>query len=154
MLPPLAGVDDLGTWLGAELPASSTPRAVAILSAASTLVRQHTGRAWVDGDGPTSDATDDPVRFDAVQQVVVLVAERVWKNPNGNTQQTTGPFGATVADWAALGLALRDEEKEMLGGTSGGIPGLGTISFTRGDLETPAVHECQPEGVYVWGSDT
>src|SRR5690606_20700568 len=125
MLPPLAQVDDLETWMHVEISGSSTSRAAAILAAASTLVRQHTGRVWVDADGElTDDATDDPVRFDAVQQVVVIVAERVYKNPNGSTQQTTGPFGHSIADWAALGLALRAEEKEMLGGTSGGIPGL------------------------------
>lgn len=135
MLPPLAEVDDLEVWMGVEISGESTSRAVAILAAASTLVRSYTGKVWVDADGETSDATDNPVRFDAVQQVVVLVSERVWKNPNGNTQENTGPFSHTVEAWAALGLALRDEEKAMLGGSSL-VPGLGVISTTRGPLET------------------
>lgn len=138
MLPPLAEVDDLETWMQIEISGSSTPRAAAILAAASTLVRRFTGSSWVDAEGEI-DEGDDPVMWDAVQQVVVLVAERVWKNPNGLTQEGTGPFSHTVEAWAALGCALRDEEKEMLTGSPSGVLGIGLLTVTRGDLETPSV---------------
>jgi hypothetical protein len=137
VLPPLAAVEDLGVWMGSTIPTGSTPRAVAILAAASTLVRRFTGELWVNEDGDL-DPGDDELRFESAAQVVVLVAERVYKNPDGRNQQTTGPFSHSVEAWSALGLALRDEEKEMLSPTAG-VPGLGIISTTRGRVETRSV---------------
>lgn len=148
MLPPLAEVDDLETWMQIELSGSSTPRAAAILAAASTLVRRFTGKLWVDENGALV-PDPDLLLWDAVQQVVVLVAERVWKNPNGNTQEGTGPFSHTVEAWAALGLALRDEEKEMLGGTAeDGIPGLWSLR-----VEAPREASGAPRS-YPWWDDS
>lgn len=133
MLPPLAEVDDLQTWIGQDISGTSASRAAAIIAAASTLVRAFTGRAWIDADGELDEGTD-PVRFDAVQQVVVTVAHRVYTNPLGSTDEGTGPFSHSVAAWSALGLALRDEEKEMLGQTpAAGVPGLWSLR-----VEAPA----------------
>jgi hypothetical protein len=150
VLPPLAGVDDLETWMGVSITgAPAIPRAVAILSAASTLVRRFTGATWVDAEGAI-DEGDDPVLFEAARQVVVLVAERVWKNPNGHTQEAGAPFSHTIEAWAALGLALRDEEKEMLS-TSPGVPGLGVITTTRGPIETGRLlTPCEGDGPSPW----
>lgn len=124
-LPPLASVDDLSEWMGVDV--SDEVRAEAILSAASTLVRSHTGQLWVDAAGePDENATD--LELDTVKTVVTLVAERVWSNPRGFVQQATGPFSGTVAEWSAYGLALTDSEKDMLGcGNDVGIPGLASI---------------------------
>lgn len=129
-LPPLATVDELAVWLGVDI--TNEDRAEAILVAASTLIRTHTGRIWVDADGdPEADA--DPVKLDAVNTVCLSVAGRVYTNPDGTKQESIDGYSNTVADWAAFGLSLTDDEKAMVGGSSVGIPGLGSIR-----VETPA----------------
>jgi hypothetical protein len=138
-LPPLAEFEDFETWCSRAVPNES--RAEAILSAASTLVRTSTGRMWVDAAGdPEEDLTE--TQLDAAKTVVLQVSERVYFNPNGNTQESTGPFQRSVAAWYALGLVLTDEERQMLGPTET-ISGLGVISTTRGQLETPSVSACR-----------
>lgn len=122
---PLATVEDLSTWMG--VPVTDGDRAAAIIAAASTLVRNYTGRTWVDAEGePEVGVTE--LQLDSVHTVVILVAERVWSNPRGVTQQVAGPFSESVAAWAAYGLALTDDEKTMLPTPSGsGIPGLSSV---------------------------
>lgn len=125
MLPPIASWDDLEAW--SSQPISNVERAEAILAAASTLVRSFTGRMWVDADGEWEEAVTD-LQKDQVQTVVVAVAERVYTNPQGATQETVGPFSRSVAAWASLGLSLSDEEKAMLApSNTSGIPGLSSI---------------------------
>lgn len=126
---PLASVDDLSDWMGVDV--SNLARAEAILSAASTLVRTRTGRAWVDADGELEDGVT-ALEMERVKTVVVMVAERVWSNPRGITQQATGPFSQSVAAWSAFGLALTDPEKEMLP-TGSTKPALWSQSTTRSD---------------------
>lgn len=107
-------------------------RAVAILEAASTLVRNRTGRAWVDAAGDPLDDVD-AVEFATVKTVVLQVAQRVYLNPQGITQQSTGPFSRSVSAWAALGLSLTEAESEMLPVSSTARPMLWTQSTTRTD---------------------
>lgn len=144
-LPPLATIDDLTAWLGSE--PSNEDRAEAILAAASTLVRSHTGRTWVGADGePNTDLTADDL--EVAKTVVVTVAARVWTNPNGTTQQTAGPYSQSVAAWAALGLELTKTEKNLLAGFATAVrPALWTQSTTRGDHDVASVY------VDVVGSD-
>lgn len=139
MLPLLAGVDDLRIWMGIEIPVSSTPRAAAILAAASTVVRRETLSLWVDEEGELDPGTDE-LRWEAVQQVTVRVAERVYKNPDGNKQESTGPFSRSVEAWASLGCVLSDDEKKLLTG-SGPVSGISVLTLTRGELETPRVRD-------------
>lgn len=121
-LPSLATADELVTWMGdTEL---NEDRAEAILAAASTLIRVHTGRVWVDDDGPED---VDEIKLEAARTVCLTVAERVYNNPKGVTQEAAGPFSRTIAAWAALGLALTDDEKGMLTTSSQGIPGLSSV---------------------------
>lgn len=125
----IAPLDDLEAWLG--LTVDNPVRAEAIIAAASTLVTAKTGQAWVDADGVQLDTVDDD-DFAAVKTVVVQVAARVWTNPRGTTQQSTGPFSESVAAWAALGLSLTDDEKAMLPTTiDGNRPALWTQATTR-----------------------
>lgn len=125
----IAPLDDLETWLGQEI--DDAARAEAILAAASTLVRTRTGQAWVDADGVRLEEVDDD-DFEAVRTVVVQVAARVWLNPHGATQQTSGPFSESVAAWASLGLSLTDDERAMLPNTvDGSRPALWTQATTR-----------------------
>lgn len=126
----LPSVDDLATWLGVTI--TDEDRAEAIIAAAYTLVRSKTGRAWVDVDGEQlEDVSDDD--FDAVTTVIMQVAARVWLNPQGVTQQSTGPFSKSVAAWAALGLSLTESELDMLPVASGSRPALWTLGTTRED---------------------
>lgn len=134
-LPPLAAVDDLAAWVGTI---ADEERAEAVLAAASTLVRSETRRAWLvdggdlDDDDPAID-TDD---LEVARTIVVQAAGRVWRNPGGLIQESTGPFSARFPDWVAEGLRLTDTEKEMLDPyrtvTS---PQIWTQSTTRGDVE-------------------
>lgn len=126
-LPALAELNELEDWLGVSITeARDAARAGAILAAASTLVRTHTGRAWVDADGDPEEGIDE-TKLAAVRQVVVQVADRVYTNPRGATQETAGPFSRSVAAWAAQGMSLTDDEKAMIGASTGGIPGLSSI---------------------------
>jgi hypothetical protein len=121
---PLATVDDLETWLGQAV---AVARADAILAAASTLVRSHTGRAWTDADGEWEDTATD-LQQQIVREVTVRVAARVYTNPYGTTQETTGPFSRAVAAWSAMGMALTPDEREALPASiGGGIPGLSSV---------------------------
>jgi hypothetical protein len=129
----VASVHDLAAWLGEDI--DNEARAEAILAAASTLVRSRTGRAWVDADGEQlEDVTDND--FELVKTVVVQVAARVWLNPRGLTQETTGPFSTTLAAWASLGLSLTEDEAAMLPVVRDGRPGLWTQATTREDPQS------------------
>lgn len=124
MLPPLASLEDLQEWSSSSI--TNEGRAEAILTAASTLVRSFSGRMWVDADDEWEDGVTD-LEKDQVQTVVLAVADRVYNNPLGAQYQTVGPFARSVAAWATLGLALTDDEKNMLGGGPQGISGLSSI---------------------------
>lgn len=123
----IATLTDLEPWLTID----NEERAEAILAAASTLVRSRTGQAWVDVDGVQLEVVEDD-DFEAVKTVVVQVALRVYQNPQGITQQATGPFSRSVAAWAALGLSLTEDEMAMLPVSPGSIrPALWTLATTR-----------------------
>ncbi len=141
-LDPLATVEELEAWLGAEVPGSSIARADAVLAAASTLVRSETGRPWVDatGDPETFDEHHDEI-WDALRTVTLQCAGRVWRNPQGAVQTSTGPFADTFDRRAGEGLYLTSPEKSMLVtavgyATGGESTGLWTLGTTRGNLET------------------
>lgn len=125
----VGSVDDMALWV--EI--TDDDKAEAILAAANTLVRSETGRAWVDAAGvQLEDVTDDD--FEAVKTVIIQVALRVWANPLGITQETTGPYSRSMSAWAALGLSLTDAERAMLPIISGSSrPALWTLGTTRCD---------------------
>lgn len=130
----LPSVDDLAIWLGVEI--TNEDRAEAIRAAAYTLVRSKSGRAWVDASGVQLEDVDDD-DFEAVRTVIMSVWARVWTNPNGDTQQTTGPFSRSVAAWASLGLSLSDAELDMLPRAADSArPALWTLATTRVDPDT------------------
>jgi hypothetical protein len=124
-LPAFASIEEFSTW--EPVAVSNTERAEAILAAASTLIRAHTGRVWVDETGPQADATE--VQLATVKNICLTVTSRVYNNPNGLTDETAGPYSRRVADWAALGLALTDEEAAQLAvtPTGGSVPGLWSL---------------------------
>lgn len=126
-LPALANVNDLAAWVGQDI--TDDARALAVLSAASALVRGETGQTWVNDSGSLADVPED------VAAIVVQVAGRVWANPSGAIQWTRGPFSERYSDDAALGLFLTDAERAILSRyrVSGTPHGLGVLSTTRGD---------------------
>jgi hypothetical protein len=139
-LPSLATVDEFAAWMGVTI--DNEERAEAILTAASTLVRSTSGRAWVDADGEPEDGLTE-TQSDAAHTVVLSVAERVWRNPQGLTSETSGPFSKSVAAWAAFGLELTETEKQMISlGSTTGIPGLTSVRVVAPALARgSAMHE-------------
>lgn len=119
--------NDLAAWLGDEL---DDERASAIVKAASAVVSSHIG-AWQYPDGTPKDVPE------IVKLVTRQVAARIWRNPAGVRQETTGPFSTTYSAGDG-GVDLTDSEIKLLGhltdSPSGG--GLWTLSTTRGpDVE-------------------
>lgn len=134
-LPPLAAVSDLAAWVGQDIP-NSDPRAGAVLSAASALVRAEAGTTWVDDQDALTTVPDE------VAAVVVQVASRVWSNPTGATAWTKGPFSERYSEDVALGLYLTDAERAILARyrPSGTPSGLGVLSTTRGEDGSDTVY--------------
>ena len=129
MLPPLVDEYALADWLGVTINGGD-PRAVAILSAASALVRSETGQSWAEGDALLDVPSD-------IAGVVVAMAGRVWSSPpTGEVQWNKGPFGGRVLDAVALGLFLTDPEKAVLARyRTKGRHGVYAIATTRNDAE-------------------
>jgi hypothetical protein len=87
VLPALADIDALEAWTGDTIP-DDDPRALAVLAAASALVRSETRRTWLDDMGALAAVPDE------LGMVVVQVAARKWLNPEDVIQDGTGPFTA------------------------------------------------------------
>lgn len=136
-LPSLATVAEFETWEQSRV--TSRERATAILAAASTLIRAHTGRVWVDAGGELEAGVTE-VQRETVRSVCLQVASRVYNNPLGSTQQATGPFSRTIAAWAAMGLSLTDEEKAQLPLSSAARPALWTQATTRCENDLPDIY--------------
>lgn len=136
-LPPLITPEDFETW--ASRPVSNRARAEAIIAAASTLVRTHSGRMWVDAAGePEEDVTE--LQIESAKTVVLQVTDRVYFNPSGNTQNATGPFSASVAAWYSAGMYLTDDDKAQLPTTTSARPALWTQATTRCDNDVPDIY--------------
>jgi hypothetical protein len=121
-LPPLANLDEFESWESA--PVTDGERAVAILHAASTLIRARTGRVWVDAGGELEAGLSELQR-EVARTVCLTVTSRVYNNPDGTTQESVANYSRSVAAWSAHGLALTEEELALLGTvTQTGIPGL------------------------------
>lgn len=133
---PLAEISDLEEWLGESLD-DETTRAGAVLRAASALVRAEAGRTWI--DATTGDLETVP---DEVATVVVQVAARAWRNPNGYTQTTVGDVSVGFGrDAATGGVYLTDGERAILARfTTTAIRGLWTLSTTRSDTDLPDIY--------------
>jgi hypothetical protein len=129
-LPRLATVDDLGDLLGTTIPDGLVARAEGVLDDASAMVRAGAGQTWV--DPVTGLLTNPPGEIVALTK---RIAARLWTNPTSVTQRTAGPFSES------LGTLIDDDDRAVLDGYRP-TSGLGTISTTRGCLETPPVREC------------
>ena len=129
-LPALADIDALEAWTGDTIP-DDDPRALAVLAAASALVRSETRRTWLDDMGALAAIPDE------LGMVVVQVAARVWNNPDGAIQDVTGPFSARFPERIADGLYLTDTERAICARhrqQSTGVWSLGTTRLGPGTI--------------------
>jgi hypothetical protein len=133
-LPPLALVSDLAAWVGREIP-ENDPRAGAVLSASSALVRSYTGQTWVDESEALTEVPD------VVSAVVVQVAGRVWVNPGGLVSATIDDGTRRWGEAGSAGLYLTAHEKDVLGDyVEGGQSDLGTLSVSRGRIGLDTIY--------------
>lgn len=133
-LPPLAPVSDLAAWVGRDIP-DADPRAGAVLSAASALVRAYTGQTWADDAGNLANVPEDAAA------ITVQIAARVWTNPAGLESVTLDDGTRRWGSSGGLGLYLTESEKEVLAAhVDGGPPDLGTLSITTGTGYNPTVY--------------
>lgn len=133
-LPPLATPSALGEWVGQSL--DQDPRARAVLSAASALVRSYTGQTWVTAEGTLDEVPD------VVAAIVVQAAARVWVNPAGLTSITVDDATRRWGESGTAGLYLTAAEKDALADFSadGGAVGIGTLSVTRGTSGSETIY--------------
>lgn len=122
-----AEVSDLAAWVGQTI-ASDDARALALLTAASNLIRDEVPSSVYE----TWTGADIPER---VREITVAVAARVWLNPNSNVRQwTKGPFAESYFDQAIEGLFLTETELNSLSKyRTRGPRGLWTLGATRDD---------------------
>lgn len=127
----LAGVPDLADWLG-ETIVSDDKRAGWALRAASALVRQETGKSWLDDDGTLVDPLPDDVAV-----VTLACAARGYVNPRGVTDASEAVDDYNHREQVRVdeaGFFLTESEKQILGALTGATSSIGTISTERGDL--------------------
>jgi len=135
--PSPATTDDLAVALGVDA-VDNEDQAQFLLDRAWAIVRAYAGHpaTWLDDDGNPTDQIDPDI-----PPVIVGMVDRATRNPTGTTQETAGPFSRSFGSDAAQRLYLTKMDKLVIRGGLG-LSGLGTISTTRGDLETPSVIGC------------
>ena len=123
-LPALADIDALEAWTGDTIP-DDDPRALAVLAAASALVRSETRRTWLDDMGALVAVPDE------LGMVVVQVAARKWLNPEDVIQDGTGPFTGRWSELAGQGIYLTDTERAICARHRQASTGVWTLGTTR-----------------------
>lgn len=126
--PALAEVQDLEYRIGREFGVHELSRVEAVLDDASALVRDEAGRTWV--DDITGNLTSVPA---SIRAVVLRVAERVMRNPQGFKSESGGDYSYQRAD-GAVGVYLTDQERQIIRRAIR-RPGLWTQPTERGDCD-------------------
>lgn len=124
MLEPIATIPELSEQVGEPIAEDDTA-ALAMLRGASARVRAYTRREWTREDAP-----------DEVHAVVLQVAERKWRNPEGFIQDTTGPFTTRLPERAGDGIYLTADERDTLDWYRATRLSLWAQPTTRGPVET------------------
>ena len=128
---PFATVSQLAEWLGEDIDETSADgrRAAMALRFASNRIRAYTRRMWEEPDLP-----------EALQDVCLTCAGRLWSNPNAETQWTRQiddamDGGSRKVDEAGAYLTASEKETldQLVADQSPVIAGLGTLRSTRGE---------------------
>lgn len=124
--PTLVETTALESLLGVTFDAADSVRAVEVLRIVSASVRRAARQTWVDDEGDIEEVPED------VRGLVLEAAATLWVNPTGVSYQSAGPFAANFTD------PLSEDERTRLRHdyAEGQVGGLGTISTTRGPVET------------------
>lgn len=128
-LPPLATPEDLEYRIGREFTDAELPRVEAALDDASALVRNEAGQTWI--DALTGLVTGLP---DAIKTVVLRVAERVIRNPQGFRSESAGDYSFQRYDSDEGGPYLTDREIAIIRKAMGRT-GLWTQPLERDNCE-------------------
>ena len=133
-LPALVSLDDFALRVGG-VSASDEERAQAMLDDASALVRAEAGTEdWVDDDGALEDVPG------VIVAVVVAVAIRAFRNPDGVRQESIGTYSVSYAD-SSTAVFLTEGERRAIR-RAVGMSGIGSV-LLEGEW---TVH---PAAVYV-----
>jgi hypothetical protein len=121
-----AEVSDLAAWIGQTI-ASDDVRALAVLAAASNLIRDEVPDSvheeWTGEDIP-----------ERIAEITVSVAARVWLNPNTLVESfSIDDYTERLREGGAEGLFLTKGEADRLSRYRTGHRGLWTLGTTRGD---------------------
>ncbi len=131
MRPSLATVADLERLLGRNV--DDEDQSLAQLEQASALVRAYARRTWVDDDGELADVPDD------IPGVVIDIVSRSIANADGAVSETLGPYSRSFGNDASQRLYLTSANKMVIRAAIGATTnGIGTLSTSRGSLETPS----------------
>lgn len=137
-LTPLASVSELSDYIGEPIEARSkdAKRAEWVLRTASALVRDVTGRTWLDADGEVLEDAPEQVAL-----VTLAAASRKYTNPESLEQERDDQwYGARKVEEA--GVYLTASEIQLLEALATvRNSGIGTISTTRGDYPLNGVSD-------------
>lgn len=121
---PLADLAGMEVRLRRALSDAEATAAEAAIDDATALVRAETGRTWLDENG-----TPDP----QVAGIVLSVALRAFRNPEGFSSQTVGSWTGTVGGGGqdvASGVYLTTHERRQLQSLMG-AGGLVSLTVVR-----------------------
>jgi len=139
MTPPLATPEELEYRIGREFTDAELPRVEAALDDASALVRAEAGVDWIDPD--TGLVTGLP---DVIKTVVLRVAERIVRNPQGFRSESAGDYSFQRYDADdGGGPYLTDREIAIIRKAMG-----------RTGLWTQRVERDEPCDTTLWCEDT
>lgn len=129
MEPPLAGVEDLEYRLGRTFQGDELNRVEAVLDDVSALVRDEAGRTWINPETGVVEGVPASIRA-----VVLRIAERVMRNPQGYKAESAGDYSYQRSDADDNGIYLSERDIQIIRRALGRT-GLWTQPLTRGDDE-------------------
>jgi hypothetical protein len=132
VLPALVSLDDFALRLGG-IDAADEDRAQAVLDDASALVRADAcGEDWVDDDDELEEVPD------VIVAIVVAVAVRAYRNPDGVRSESIGTYSVAYAD-SSTAVFLTEGERRLIR-RAAGCTGIGSISLEGEWTTNPAVY--------------
>lgn len=132
VLPALVSLEDFALRVGG-IDAADEDRAQAALDDASALVRADAcGEDWVDDDDELEDVPG------VVTAIVIAVAIRAWRNPDGVRSETIGNYSVAYGD-TSTAVFLTEGERRLIR-RAAGCTGIGSIALEGDWTINPAVY--------------